>query len=188
MPTPGDTLFGSLERARASVPGDRRTVSGLRNGDTWVELSYDELLEHVVVASAQLAALGLGEGDVLCVQLPNWTEAVVYTYAASRLGAVVCPVTTIYRQRELGFILRRTQCKVVVVPSVYRGHDYAAMVRSIADTLPDLRHVVCVGATDVPGVVSSSDLLQPSRPRAASPGPRVRWRYRRPRVHLGHDG
>jgi cyclohexanecarboxylate-CoA ligase len=92
--------------------------------------------------------------------LPNWTEAVIYTFAASRLGAVVCPITTIYRQRELRFILERTACKVVVVPSVYRNFDYAAMTRELMDGLPELRHVICVGDTDVEGFLASSDLLR----------------------------
>ncbi len=91
---------------------------------------------------------GLRKGDVICLLLPNWTEAVIYTYAAFRLGAVVCPITTIYRQRELTFIFERTECRIVVVPSTYRGFDYAAMVRELADELPDLDHVICVGETD----------------------------------------
>ena len=81
-------------------------------------------MNDILRVSTHLRALGLEKGDVLCIQLPNWTEAVIYTYAASRLGAIVCPITTIYRQRELTFILERTECKIVVVPSVYRGFDY----------------------------------------------------------------
>ena len=155
-----DTLFGSLQRSHQGVPPGRRALAGIRNAALWVELTYDQLLSDIATVSANLAALGLGKGDVLCVQLPNWTEAVIYTYAASRLGAVVCPITTIYRQRELAFILERTHCKVVVIPSVYRGFDYAQMVRDIADGLPDLDCIICVGDTDVEGVLSSEELLQ----------------------------
>ena len=82
----------------------------------WVELTYSELISDVESVSAHLADLGLRRGDVLCMLLPNWTEAVIYTYAAARLGAVICPITTIYRQRELSFILERTACKVIVIP------------------------------------------------------------------------
>lgn len=165
----GDTLYESLRRARQGAPPGRRALAGVRNAEQWVELDYDELLTDVETVSAHLAALGLGRGDVLCVQLPNWTEAVIYTYAASRLGAVVCPITTIYRQRELAFILERTRCKVVVVPSRYRGFDFASMARQLADGLPHLQHVVCVGPTDVGNVVSSNDHLQPLV--AAAPPP-----------------
>ena len=103
-------------------------LAGLRDGDEWVELSRRRADDRHREVSAELAALGLGKGDVICLLLPNWTEAVIYTYAALRLGAVVCPITTIYRQRELTFILQRTECRIVVVPSTYRGFDYAAMV------------------------------------------------------------
>ena len=96
---------------------------------------------------------------MICLLLPNWTEAVIYTYAAFRLGAVVCPITTIYRQRELTFIFERTECQIAVVPSTYRGFDYAAMVRELADGLPHLEHVICVGETATRGVVSSRALL-----------------------------
>jgi cyclohexanecarboxylate-CoA ligase len=157
----GDTLFGSLQRSASLASSDQRALAGLRNGDTWVELTYDELISDVVTVSDHLSALGIGKGHALCVQLPNWTEAVIYTYAAARLGAIICPITTIYRQRELSFILKRTACKVIVVPSVYRGFDYAEMVRGLADNAPDLEHVICVGDTRAQGVVPSQDLLQP---------------------------
>jgi cyclohexanecarboxylate-CoA ligase len=160
-PAPDDTLFASLHRSCGQGPATRRALAGVRNAESWVELSYGELLADIESVSTRLAELGLRRGDVLCMLLPNWTEAVIYTYAAARLGAVICPITTIYRQRELSFILERTACKVLVIPSVYRGFDYAAMVHGMAGDLPALRHVVCVGATDVDGFLPSEDLLRP---------------------------
>jgi cyclohexanecarboxylate-CoA ligase len=154
------TLFDSLQRSYRHGPPTRRALAGVRNAEQWVELDYSELISDIESVSTHLSALGLEKGDVLCLLLPNWTEAVIYTYAASRLGAVVCPITTIYRQRELSFILERTECKVMVIPSVYRGFDYAAMVHELADGLPDLKQVICVGDTDVGDFLSSNDLLR----------------------------
>lgn len=154
-----DTIFGSLLRARDRVPAHSRALAGLRDGTEWVELTYDELVAAVETASAHLAALGLGQGDVLCIQLPNWTEAVVYTYAAARIGVVACPITTIYRERELTFILERTKCKVAVVPAVCRGFDHAAMMTAIKPSLPGLQHVIAVGAPSSQGVIESRLLL-----------------------------
>ena len=161
---PADTLFQSLERAHRQAAPGQRALAGLRDAERWVELTYDELLADVGTVSAHLAAMGLDKGDVICLVLPNWTEAVTYTFAAARLGAVVCPVTTIYRQRELSFILKRTACKLVVVPSIYRGFDYAAMMRELADELPDLEAIICVGKTGIPGVLASSDLSREIAP------------------------
>jgi cyclohexanecarboxylate-CoA ligase len=152
------TIFGSLAQSAGQMTSSRALV-GLRNADEWVELSYDEVLTDAVAASARLAALGVRRGDVVCILLPNWTEAAIYTYAAARLGAVVCPITTIYRQRELRFILERTECKVLIIPSVYRGFDYAAMVDGIREELAQLRHIICVGESSVANVISSRTLL-----------------------------
>ena len=96
-PSSSDTLFGSLQRAWTGVPSGTRALTGLRNARDWVELTYDELMVDVSSVSRHLSALGVEQGDVVCLLLPNWTEAVIYTFAASRLGAVVCPITTIYR-------------------------------------------------------------------------------------------
>ena len=153
-----DTLFESLERALGTGPADRRALAGLQDGQAWVELSRGELLTDIANLSAELSALGLRKGDVICLQLPNWTEAVIYTYAASRLGAVVCPITTIYRKRELSFILQRTESRILVAPSTYRGFDYAAMMKELADELPHLEHLICVGETATDGVISSREL------------------------------
>jgi cyclohexanecarboxylate-CoA ligase len=131
----------------------------VRHGTEWVELTRGDLKADIERVSAELAALGLDAGDVICLQLPNWTEAVIYTYAALRIGAVVCPVTTIYRRRELRFILERTGCRIIVAPSTYRGFDFAAMVSDLAVHLPHLEHVICVGDTAAPRVVSSRALL-----------------------------
>lgn len=162
MPESNDTLFDSLERALLTVPADRRVLAGLREGHEWTELNRDELMTDITRLSAELAALGLRKGNVICLLLPNWTEAVIYTYAAFRLGAVVCPITTIYRQRELRFILQRTESRILVAPSSYRGFDYAAMVKDLSDELPLLEHVICVGETSTAGVIPSRTLLAAS--------------------------
>ncbi len=154
-----ETLFDSLQRFGGADPG-RRALAGMREGVEWVELTAEALLSDVVTVSTHLSALRLSKGDVVCLVLPNWTEAVIYTYAAARIGAVVCPVTTIYRQRELSFILERTECKVVVVPSRYRGFDYAAMLREMAPDLPCLDTIIAVGETNEEGVLKSKDLLR----------------------------
>lgn len=154
-----ESLFASFERAMGSARSDERVLAGMRDAAEWVELTRADVLADVATVSAELVALGLRAGDVICVQLPNWTEAVIYTYAAFRIGAVVCPVTTIYRRRELGFILERTKCRLVVAPSTYRGFDFAGMVRGLADDLPDLDRVICVGDTSTEGVLSSRSLI-----------------------------
>ena len=83
---------------------------------------------------------------MICLQLPNWTEAVIYTYAASQAGRRRLSGHDHLPAARAGLHpADAPRCKVLVVPSTYRGFDYAAMARELADGLPHLEHIICVG-------------------------------------------
>ena len=60
--------------------------------------------------------LGVGHGDVVSVQLPNWWEFVVIALACARVGAVVNPLMPIFREHELSYMLDFAESKVFIVP------------------------------------------------------------------------
>ena len=64
--------------------------------------------------------------------LPTWIESFVVSAALARLGALQIPMLPILREREVGFILGRTQARHVVVPGTWRGVDHASMARDAA--------------------------------------------------------
>lgn len=64
--------------------------------------------------AAGLRARGVGPGDVVALQLPNWMEAAAAFWAAAFLGAVVVPVVHFYGPRELGFILSASRPRVFI--------------------------------------------------------------------------
>jgi cyclohexanecarboxylate-CoA ligase len=109
-----------------------------------MRLSYSELGDLVARAAAALRDLGIGQGDVVAVQLPNWWEFVVVALASSRIGAVVNPLMPIFRERELGYMLGFSEAKLLVVPSMFRGFDHAAMGRALQAECPRLAHVIVV--------------------------------------------
>jgi len=86
---------------------------------TWLELD-----EEADRAAALLLTLGVEHGDRVAVQLPNCREFVVIAVAAMRIGAVICPIMPIFRQREVAFALRRSGAKVLVVADNFRGRQH----------------------------------------------------------------
>ncbi|MBL7492270.1 AMP-binding protein [Frankia sp. AgB1.9] len=56
--------------------------------------------------AAGLRARGIGPGDVVALQLPNWVEAAAGFWASALLGAVTVPIVHFYGRKELGYILR----------------------------------------------------------------------------------
>ena len=112
-----------------------------------IRLTYAELGERVDKIAAGLVERGVGKGDVVAFQLPNWWEFTALFYACSRIGAVANPLMPIFRQRELRFMMGFAEAKVAVVPTLWRGHDHIAMLREIRPDLPHLRHVLAVGGS-----------------------------------------
>jgi cyclohexanecarboxylate-CoA ligase len=94
-----------------------------------------------------LSKLGVQNQDVVSLQLPNWWQFTLVYLACSRIGAVMNPLMHIFRERELSFMLKHCESKVVIVPKVFRGFDHEAMIDALRPKLPDLQHVVVVGGS-----------------------------------------
>lgn len=107
-----------------------------------------ELLEAARPVAGAMHRLGLRHGDVIAVQMPNWIEGTLAYLAANLLGLVVVPIVHIYGSAEVGFILRQSGARALVVPDVWRNVDYAQRVADLRE-VESLDHVVVVG-DDVP--------------------------------------
>ena len=109
--------------------------------------TYAELARMADRIAVGLTRLGVGRNDIVACQLPNWWQFTLTYLACSRIGAVVNPLMHIFRERELSFMLRHGEAKLVIAPKTFRGFDFEAMVTGLQPSLPDLRHVVVVGGT-----------------------------------------
>jgi acyl-CoA synthetase len=76
---------------------------------------------------------GVGPGDVVVFQLPNWIEAGVTFWAAAYLGAVVVPVVHFYGAKEVEYILRATSPDVVVTAERFGRCDYLEVYEELLD-------------------------------------------------------
>ncbi|MGH3165443.1 MAG: AMP-binding protein, partial [Trebonia sp.] len=57
-------------------------------------MTYREYAAQVERVTAVLAELGVGPGDVVVIQLPNWCQLNAVVLACARLGAIAAPVVT----------------------------------------------------------------------------------------------
>jgi cyclohexanecarboxylate-CoA ligase len=110
-----------------------------------VHLTYTELAERVDMIAVGLLDLGIGKGDVVAFQLPNWWEFTALFYACNRIGAIANPLMPIFRQRELRFMLGFSDAKIAIVPALWRGFDHIAMLRELRPDLKQIQHVFAVG-------------------------------------------
>ena len=134
-----------LDHAVASSP-DREAIVGYQvTGDTRTALTYRELNDTVTRMAAGLAGLGIGKGDVVACQLPNWWQTTALHLACMRIGAILNPLMPIFRERELRFMLGHGEARLLVIPKVFRNFDYEAMVEGIRSELPKLETVLVIG-------------------------------------------
>ena len=136
------TVDQLLTEAAAKAPDKIAIVADRADREQAPRFTYRELERLADRAASALRRLGVGRGEVVTVQLPNWWEFVVTAFACARIGAVMNPVMPILRERELLYILNFCQTKVFIVPKIYRGFDYAAMAQGMRADLPHLKHVI----------------------------------------------
>ncbi len=126
--------------------GDATALVGFREESaTTVRLTWRELGDRVARIATGLAACGVGKGDVVSLQLPNWWEFVAVHLACLRVGAVTNPLMPIFRHRELSFMVSHAESKVLIAPDRFRDFDHGALARTLRDEIPTLEQVFLVG-------------------------------------------
>ncbi len=123
-----------------------------------------DVYEEALRVANGLRAHGLGPGDVVAFQLPNWVEAAITFYACSILGVTIVPIVHFYGPKEVGFILRQSGARALVIVSAYGKRDYLAELATVRDGLDDLEMVFVVGDTG-----GAPDLLPFEPLRTAEP-------------------
>jgi acyl-CoA synthetase (AMP-forming)/AMP-acid ligase II len=119
--------------------------------------------------AGSLQAQGVGPGDVVVLQLPNWVEAGISFWAAAYLGAVVVPIVHFYGAKEVDYILRATSPDVVVTADRFGHNDYLATYAPLVAQRPETRWLVTTGADSAPlpaGATAFESLLD-AEPLAA---------------------
>ncbi|RAY17068.1 AMP-dependent synthetase [Actinomadura craniellae] len=118
-----DTLGDVLARGLASAPdAGFRVYSAVR---PWSGTFRD--VEHVARRLAGgLRARGVGPGDVVALQLPNWMEAAAVFWASTFLGATVVPIVHFYGRKEVGYILDSVRPRVFVAAERFGRLEYQA--------------------------------------------------------------
>ncbi|WP_024804394.1 AMP-binding protein [Nocardia sp. BMG51109] len=132
-----ETLGDVLVRGLAAAPGaEFRVHSEVR---PWSG-SCAEVERTARRLAAGLRARGVGPGDAIAFQLPNWMEAAATFWASALLGAVVVPIVHFYGRKELTHILG------TVRPAVFVTAESFGRMRFEPDVSAEVPIVGVVGA------------------------------------------
>ena len=109
---------------------------------------------------ANLFALrGLRAGDRLCVYLANCVEMIDLYLACVKLGVIFVPINILYRDREMGHILRDAEPSAVVSEASFESAVpvwQPAALTAEAASLPDTRLGIVVDGDAPAGIIYTS--------------------------------
>ncbi len=149
--TESKTLADLLPRAAATYGSD--PAVRYKDGDAWVDRSFQEVFEIVKPLALGLVALGIEKGDrvsILGNTRPEWTY---FDYAALSIGATVVPIYQTNSPEECAYVLENSDAKVVVV----ENDEQLAKIREVRAGLPQLQQVVMM-IGDADDVISADEL------------------------------
>lgn len=120
-----DTIGDLLARGLDAAPGeDFRVHSATR--------PWSGTFADVELGARRLAAglrdRGVGPGDAVAFQLPNWMEAAAVFWASAFIGAVVVPIVHFYGRKEVAYILDAVRPRVFVTAERFGRMEYRSDV------------------------------------------------------------
>ena len=121
--------------------------------------TYSQLLNEVERLSRGFLALGIKKGDRIGLWSTNCAQWVVTQFATAKVGAILVNINPANRSTELEYVLRQSECQTLLLIQGFRDTNYVQVVRQVcpkseqapfgelhADTLPELRRLIFMGA------------------------------------------
>ena len=159
------TTFGELPARVAARFGNRE---GLVFGDQ--RYTFAEMATRIDRTAKGLMAVGVQPGDKVGLWLLNQPEWLDLMFAIAKIGAVLVPINTRFRTRDLEYVLTQSDCAYLICHDVSGPIDYMQMVRAVVPlpavgtkiTDPDrqeMRAVITVSNERHAGTIAWLDLL-----------------------------
>ncbi len=162
------TLGEILDATVARYPDQEAIVYADRDyRQTWKEFS-----QSVDDLAKGLMALGLQPGEKVAIWATNVPHWVTLMFATARIGTILLTVNTSYRDSELRYLLKQSECENLFIIDGYRDHDYLATVNSLlpelrtqprgklhSEDIPHLKRVMFLGVEKHRGMYSLSEII-----------------------------
>ena len=99
-------------------------------------LSWFQFGEEVDKLARGLMTLGVKHGEKIALWATNVPHWVVLMFAAAKIGAVLLPLNTNYKSKEMDFALKQSDTENLFIIAGYRDCDY---VKVINELVPELK-------------------------------------------------
>ena len=110
--------------------------------------NYQKFIENVYLVAKSLSALGVKEGEIVCVSMPNTPQAITFIYALNKIGAIANMIHPLSSEGEMEGFLNKVEAKVLLMmdrfyPVVRKIRNNTKLktiiIASIKDALPAIK-------------------------------------------------
>ncbi len=163
-----ESLHACLAQTAAKFPDHPAMSFQLLSGpkDPAETLSWSQLASRANQAANLFRSLGIAEGDVVAMVLPNCTEALV-TFLGGAIAGTVAPINPLLEPEQIAALLRESGARVVVTLKSFPKTDIA---QKLAEACRHAPGVVTVLEVDLNRYLTPPKrwlvpLLRPKLPR-----------------------
>ena len=129
-------LFYDFWERNAREYGDREALVDSKYRVTWAEAK--RLVDGIATTWVQM---GIPQYSRVIIQSPNSVYGFLARIASERAGLISLTVYPYLRQRELEYMVERTEATAVVIPHEYRKFDYLEMYKDLQQRFPHLKNI-----------------------------------------------
>ena len=152
----------TLERHRGTEIWTSPAVLGESEGGESRIWTYEELNAEVSRLAAGLESLGVKQGEVVAVYMPNVNEAVAALLAVPKIGAVVMPLFSGFGVEAIAARLNASGAVAVLTVDGTSRRGQIAPMKEFADAAAaraaSVRHIVCLRRTGHPVTMGEKDI------------------------------
>jgi fatty-acyl-CoA synthase len=118
--------FGDLPGAAAALWPDAVAVSYYDRN-----LTFRQLSDEIDRTARALLARGIGKGDTVGMWVTNRADFILAFYAGHRIGAVVAPMNTRYREHDLAYVVKMAEVKLLFVVERSGPVEYLEILKAV---------------------------------------------------------
>lgn len=118
--------YGELVNRAAARYGDKEFM--VFEGQRW---SFRQVRAEIDRAARGLMALGMQPGDKVSLWLVNRPEWVFVQFALAKIGAVLVPINTQFRTRDLDYVVRQSDTTTLIAADRSGPIHYVAMIQEL---------------------------------------------------------
>jgi len=129
-------LFYDFWQRNARELGDQEALVDSKYRVTWAEAK--KLVDAIAHTWVQM---GIPKSSRIIIQSPNSVYGFLARIAAERAGLISLTVYPYLRERELTYMVERTEAAAVVILNEYRNFNYLEMYRELQKKFPHLEKI-----------------------------------------------